>query len=91
MPRLMYITVMDGFLLSSLAANILELCRHPPGYPGEGVPPLWPHRLWSDFPHGVSLGGRSLIVVGRWVFSFARFNIWFRRFLMRMYMRRYRA
>lgn len=79
------------FAAQTLAANILELCRHPPGYPGEGVPPLWPHRLWSDFPHGVSIGGRSLIVVGRWVFSFARFNIWFRRFLMRMYMRRYRA
>ncbi len=79
------------FAARTIATNILELCRHPPDYPGEGVPPLWPHRLWSDFPHGVSIGGRSLIVYGRLVLPFARFNIWFRRFLMRMYMRRYCA
>ncbi|HLT36942.1 MAG TPA: FAD-dependent oxidoreductase [Enhygromyxa sp.] len=79
------------FAAQTLAANILALGRHPPGYPDEGVPPLRPHRLWTDFPHGVSLGGRSLIVYGRLVVSWARFNVWFRRFLMRMYMRRYRA
>jgi NADH:ubiquinone reductase (H+-translocating) len=78
------------FAAQTLTANILELAQHPVGYPGEGVPPLRPHRLWTDFPHGVSIGGRSLIVVGRVVVGFSRFNIWFRRFLMRMYMRRYR-
>lgn len=79
------------FAARTLARNIVELSQHPMDYPNEGVPPLRPHMLWSDFPHGVSIGGRSLIVYGRLVFSLARFNIWFRRFLMRMYMRRYRA
>jgi NADH dehydrogenase len=79
------------FAAKTLATNILELSKCPVDYPGEGVPPLRPHTLWSDFPHGVSIGGKSLIVYGRLVFSFARFNIWLRRFLMRMYMRRYRA
>ncbi|MFO7566902.1 MAG: FAD-dependent oxidoreductase [Enhygromyxa sp.] len=79
------------FAAQTLAANILELSRHPVGYPDQGVPPLRPHRLWKDFPHGISIGGRSLIVYGRLVLPFARINMWFRRFLMRMYMRRYRA
>jgi NADH dehydrogenase len=79
------------FAARTLADNILELSKCPADYPGEGVPPLRPHTLWSDFPHGVSIGGRSLIVYGRLVFPLSRFNIWFRRFLMRMYMRRYRA
>ena len=78
------------FAARTIAANILTLARCPPGYP-KGVPPLRPHTLWSDFPHGVSIGGRSLIVYGRLVFAVAGFNIWFRRFLMRQYMRRYRA
>ncbi|PRP94774.1 NAD(P)/FAD-dependent oxidoreductase [Enhygromyxa salina] len=78
------------FAAKTIAANILTLARHPPDYP-DGVPPLEPHPLWSDFPHGVSIGGRSLIVYGRLVFPLAGFNIWFRRFLMRQYMRRYRA
>ena len=78
------------FAAQTLAANITTLARCPPGYPDEGVPPLQPHRLWADFPHGVSIGGRSLVVFGRVVLPFARINIWFRRFLMRMYMRRYR-
>lgn len=79
------------FAAHTLADNILALSQCPPGYPDEGVPPLRPHRLWSDFPHGVSIGGKSLIVYGRLVVSLARINTWFRRFLMRMYMRRYRA
>jgi NADH dehydrogenase len=79
------------FAAQTLATNILELSKCPADYPGEGVPPLHPHTLWSDFPHGVSIGGKSLIVYGRLVFSLAWFNIWFRRFLMHMYMRRYRA
>ncbi|KIG17072.1 NADH dehydrogenase [Enhygromyxa salina] len=78
------------FAAKTIAANILTLARHPVDYPG-GVPPLEPHPLWSDFPHGVSIGGRSLMVYGPLVLPLAGFNIWFRRFLMRMYMRRYRA
>jgi NADH dehydrogenase len=78
------------FAAKTIATNILTLARHPVGYP-DGVPPLMPHRLWSDFPHGVSVGGRSLIVYGRLVFPLAGFNVWFRRFLMRQYMRRYRV
>lgn len=79
------------FAGNTIATNILELARCAPDYPGEGVPPLTPHTLWSDFPHGVSIGGRSLVVYGPLVFGVAAINIWFRRFLMRQYMRRYRA
>jgi NADH dehydrogenase FAD-containing subunit len=79
------------FAAKTIATNILELAGCAPGYPGEGVPPLTPHTLWSDFPHGVSMGGRSLVVYGPLVFGVSWFNIWFRRFLMRQYMRRYRA
>jgi NADH:ubiquinone reductase (H+-translocating) len=79
------------FAGSTIAANILELARCAPDYPGEGIPPLQPHPLWSDFPHGVSIGGRSLVVYGGLVVGAAAVNIWFRRFLMRQYMRRYRA
>jgi NADH:ubiquinone reductase (H+-translocating) len=79
------------FAGETIAANMLELARCAPDYPGEGVPPLTPHTLWSDFPHGVSIGGRSLVVYGPAVVGMSGFNIWFRRFLMRQYMRRYRA
>jgi NADH dehydrogenase len=76
------------FAAKTIAKNILTLAACPSSY-SHGVPPLRPHRLWSDFPHGVSIGGRSLIVYGRIVFPAAGLNIWFRRFLMRQYMRRY--
>jgi NADH dehydrogenase len=79
------------FAGATLATNMLALARCAPDYPGEGVPPLNPHTLWSDFPHGVSIGGHSLVVYGRLVVGMSGFNIWFRRFLMRQYMRRYRA
>jgi NADH dehydrogenase len=78
------------FASNTIATNLLELARHPPDY-SNGIPPLTPHTLWSDFPHGVSIGGRSLIVYGPLVFGAASINIWFRRFLMRQYMRRYRS
>jgi len=77
------------FAAHTIAANILTLARCPPRYP-EGLPPLAPHRLWTDFPHGVSIGGTSLFVYGRLVLALARLNTWFRRFLMRQYMARYR-
>ncbi len=70
------------FAAKTITTNIVALIR--------GTP-LRRHRLWSDFPHGVSLGARSLVVYGPIVIGTARLNIWFRRFLMRQYMRRYRA
>ena len=76
------------FAATTMAENILELARHGDDYP-EGVPPLQPHRLWDDFPHGVSAGGESLVVYGRMLARSSRINIWFRRFLMRRYMARY--
>lgn len=70
------------------ARNLLTLAAEPPGYP-QGIPPLRPHTLRTDFPHGVSLGGASLMVYGRLVLDWSAFNTWFRRFLMRQYFRRY--
>ncbi|HEY8377211.1 MAG TPA: FAD-dependent oxidoreductase [Nannocystis sp.] len=70
------------------ARNIARLHAEPPDYP-RGVPPLDPHVLREDFPHGVSVGGASLIVYGRLVLDFAAFNTWFRRFLMWQYIARY--
>lgn len=70
------------FAAITITANILALVRGKP---------LRRHRLWSDFPHGVSIGARSLVVYGPIVIALAGLNIWFRRFLMRQYMRRYRA
>lgn len=70
------------------ADNLTRLAREAPEYP-HGVPPLRPHTLREDFPHGVSIGDKSLVVYGRMVVDFAAVNIWFRRFLMRQYIRRY--
>lgn len=72
----------------TLARNVLELLAEPAGYP-EGVPPLHPHTLREDFPHGVSIGARSLIVYGRAVTDLRGGSVWFRRFLMRQYIARY--
>jgi hypothetical protein len=49
------------------------------------------HRLREDFPHGVSIGGHSLVVFGPLVLDMPRINTWFRRFLMRRYFARYGA
>ena len=70
------------------ARNILTLAAAPPDYP-HGVPPLRPHTLREDFFHGISLGGESLVVYGKFVLDAARLNTWFRRFLMRQYFARY--
>ena len=72
------------------AKNLCRLAVEPPGYP-RGVPPLAPHVLREDFPHGVSVGGKSLIVYGPIVLDLAAINTWFRRFLMRQYFARYRG
>jgi hypothetical protein len=53
------------------------------------VPALQPHTLRADFPHGVSIGGASLVVYGRLMIDNAALNTWFRRFLMRQYFARY--
>ncbi|WAS92739.1 NAD(P)/FAD-dependent oxidoreductase [Nannocystis punicea] len=70
------------------ADNLKRLAREAPGYP-HGVPPLRPHTLREDFPHGVSIGDKSLVVYGRLVLDFPAVNTWFRRFLMRQYIKRY--
>ncbi|HGG57631.1 MAG TPA: hypothetical protein ENK31_07540, partial [Nannocystis exedens] len=72
-----------------IARNIAELCKEVQGYPS-GVPPLRPHQLHKDFFHGISLGGRSLVVYGPAMIDVAGVNTWFRRFLMRSYFARYR-
>ena len=51
--------------------------------------PLSSHRSWRDFPHGVSLGGRSLFVYGPLVIDLGPLTVEFRRFLMDLYMARY--
>ncbi|MBL9105501.1 MAG: FAD-dependent oxidoreductase [Myxococcales bacterium] len=71
-----------------VARNLLRLAAEPATYP-RGVPSLLPHRLREDFPHGVSIGGASLVVYGRLMFDQATINTWFRRFLMRQYFARY--
>lgn len=71
-----------------VARNILRLAAEPAGYP-RGVPALQPHTLRTDFPHGVSIGGASLVVYGRLMVDNAAVNTWFRRFLMRQYFARY--
>jgi NADH dehydrogenase len=48
------------------------------------------HTLWREFPYGVSIGEESLFVYRGLVLDLGRFNVWFRRFLMRQYFRRYR-
>jgi NADH dehydrogenase len=70
------------FAAATIADNLLALVR--------GTA-LRRHPLWSDFPHGVSIGARSLVVYGPIVIARPLINIWFRRFLMRQYMRRYRG
>ncbi len=72
-----------------IARNIIKLSEETESYLS-GVPPLEPHRLRKDFFHGISLGGRSLVVYGRAMVDVAGVNTWFRRFLMRSYFARYR-
>jgi NADH dehydrogenase len=47
------------------------------------------YRPLRDFPHGVSLGARSLLVLGPICFDLFAFTVWFRRFLMWRYLARY--
>ncbi len=74
----------------TIAHNATLLALEPDGFP-DGLPGLKPHRSWSDFAHGVSVGRGSLMVWGPLVTNFSRFNTAFRRFLMRQYLARYRG
>ncbi len=67
-----------------VAWNVLAALDRPGALPPER------HVLRRDFPHGVSLGPRSLVVVGPLVWDRPRFGRWLRRFLMRRYQSRYR-
>lgn len=51
--------------------------------------PPKPHPLRLSWPHGVSLGPASLVCYRRWVVDFGGLGRWFRRFLGRMFLRRY--
>lgn len=68
-----------------VAHNLLALVAAGPGV----HPELRPHALTADFPHGVSVGAASMIVYGRLSLELGPLGVWFRRFLMRQYFRRY--
>lgn len=74
----------------TLAKNVLALLAEEAKYP-RGVPPLNPHALRTDFFHGVSVGKESLIVYGSLRPNLRGVSVWFRRWLMRQYLARYRA
>ena len=70
----------------AIAKSVLALLRaEQSGQPHA----LAPYRPLGDFPHGVSLGARSLLVLGPFCFDLFGFTVWFRRFLMWGYFRRY--
>ena len=66
------------------ARNLLALANS-----SGGTPRLRFHTLRREFPYGVSVGAESLFVYKGLVLDLGAFNIWFRRFLMRQYFRRY--
>ena len=68
-----------------VARNILTLAS------ADVDQPLRRLKLRRDFPHGVSIGAASMIVYGWLAVELGFFGVWFRRFLMRMYFRRYGA
>ena len=71
-----------------VAKNLVKLLKEKKGYP-EGLPPLVPHTLRETFPYGVSVGGKSLLVVGGVATHVPGVTHGFRRFLMRQYFARY--
>ena len=68
-----------------VAKNLLALATASAGQP----PALRPHSLTADFPHGVSVGAASMIVYGPLAVELGPVGVWFRRFLMHQYFRRY--
>lgn len=71
-----------------VAKNVVRLAKEKPGYP-EGIPPMVPHTLRESFPYGVSVGSKSLLVLGGLSMHVPGVTPWFRRFLMRQYILRY--
>lgn len=71
-----------------VAKNLVKLLKEKKGYP-EGLPPLVPHTLRESFPYGVSIGGKSLLVLGGVATHIPGVTHSFRRFLMRQYFARY--
>ncbi|HEY0137621.1 MAG TPA: FAD-dependent oxidoreductase, partial [Nannocystis sp.] len=69
-----------------VARNILALAAAE-----DRAPVLRRLKLRRDFPHGVSIGAASMIVYGWLAVELGFFGVWFRRFLMQMYFRRYGA
>ncbi len=72
---------------SAIAKNVLAILRAKDEAAGRSA--LRPYRPLGDFPHGVSLGARSLLVLGPICFDLFAFTVWFRRFLMWRYLARY--
>ncbi|MGH1346760.1 MAG: NAD(P)/FAD-dependent oxidoreductase [Nannocystales bacterium] len=71
-----------------VARNIAELHEQPTDY-DEGVPPLQPHKLRSEFFYGLSLGARSMVLYRGMGLDMPGINHRFRRWLMRQYFARY--
>ncbi len=60
-----------------------------PNAPAHSQAKLVRHRLRRDFFHGISLGPSSLLVWGPFVVDLRSLGVGFRRWLMKLYMRRY--
>ena len=71
-----------------VSRNVLAVLKSTPEGP---APRLRAHRLRRDFPHGVSIGAASMVVFGPAAVELGGLGVWFRRFLMRQYFRRYGA
>lgn len=71
-----------------VARNLAELHEQPADY-GDGVPPLQPHTLRSEFFYGLSLGARSMVLYRGIGLDMPGINHRFRRWLMRQYFARY--
>lgn len=70
-----------------VAKNLVRLAKHKRR--DAEPPPMHPHTLRESFPYGVSLGAKSLLVVGAARLHVPSVTPWFRRFLMRQYFDRY--
>jgi len=71
-----------------VARNLAELHEQPADY-DDGVPPLMPHTLRSEFFYGLSLGARSMVLYRGLGLDMPGINHRFRRWLMRQYFARY--
>jgi len=71
-----------------VAKNLIRIVKQKPDDP-DGPPPMLPHRLRASFPYGLSLGAKSLLVVGAARVHIPGVTAPFRRFLMRQYFDRY--